>query len=188
MTNWYVRRYIFFQGYGTAFSGWASVIGPTEGGPYTQKTTLRRSRHKIAQRLAVMFRSLYKAARTLQVSVGSEASISGRPWAQASCGGTSRAFGSTTFAAAQPALATDAVWTSVPPENLPFTPSSRRTGLIAVKVGMTQAWDKWNMRIPLTVLWIDKCQVRLASKLCFDLILLWAQSPNLHAGHPSQVG
>ena len=31
---------------------------------------------------------------------------------------------------------------------------------------MTQAWDSWNMRIPLTVLWIDKCQVHLASKLC----------------------
>ena len=135
-----------------------------------------------------MFRSLYKAARTVQMSVGSEASISGRPWAEASYGGTSRALGSTAFTAAQPALATDAVWTSVPPENLPFTPSSRRTGLIAVKVGMTQAWDKWNMRIPLTVLWIDKCQVHLASKLCFDLILQSRHVSKLHAGHPSQVG
>ena len=112
-----------------------------------------------------MFRSLYKAARTLQVSVGSEASISGRPWADASHDSTCRAFGNTAFAAAQPALATDAVWTSASPENLPFTPSSRRTGLIAVKAGMTQVWDKWHMRIPLTVLWIDKCQVHLASKL-----------------------
>ena len=24
---------------------------------------------------------------------------------------------------------------------------------------MTQDWDSWNARIPLTVLWIDACQV-----------------------------
>ena len=35
----------------------------------------------------------------------------------------------------------------------------RRTGLIAVKAGMTQEWDSWNVRTPLTVLWIDGCQV-----------------------------
>ena len=31
--------------------------------------------------------------------------------------------------------------------------------MIAVKGGMTQDWDSWNARIPLTVLWIDACQV-----------------------------
>lgn len=36
---------------------------------------------------------------------------------------------------------------------------TRRSGVIAVKVGMTQEWDHWGMQIPLTVLWIDDCQV-----------------------------
>lgn len=110
-----------------------------------------------------MFRSLHQAAKVVTVSVGSEASFSGRLWAEASCCGASRAFGGTTATAAQAALAGDDAWTSTAPDNLPFTPSSRRTGVLAVKVGMTQAWDKWNMRIPLTVLWIDKCQVTCAS-------------------------
>lgn len=34
-----------------------------------------------------------------------------------------------------------------------------RSGALAVKVGMTQEWDHWGARIPLTVLWMDECQV-----------------------------
>jgi hypothetical protein len=42
------------------------------------------------------------------------------------------------------------------PEPKPF---SKRSGVLAYKVGMTGTWDRWGTRIPLTVLQIDRCQV-----------------------------
>ena len=65
--------------------------------------------------------------------------------------------------AAAPAAALDpgfaASVASIPPAA--WKQRTRRTGVIAVKVGMTQEWDEWGVRLPLTVLWVDNCQVRV---------------------------
>ena len=63
---------------------------------------------------------------------------------------------------AEPALAPPPP-EAVPLESRELSPETLRSGVIAVKVGMTQEWDHWGARIPLTVLWIDDCQVGLPS-------------------------
>jgi len=47
----------------------------------------------------------------------------------------------------------------VPLEPRPWSPDSRRCGVVAVKCGMMSLWDKWGVRRPITVLWIDECHV-----------------------------
>eukprot|EP00891_Asterochloris_glomerata_P005210 jgi/Astpho2/5210/Aster-04787 len=59
--------------------------------------------------------------------------------------------------AAQPAHADVEEQETLQPR--PFLPGSRRCGVLAVKCGMTQEWDSWGVRLPLTVLWIDNCEV-----------------------------
>lgn len=50
---------------------------------------------------------------------------------------------------------------------------TRRSGIIAVKVGMTQEWDEWGVRLPLTVLWVDNCQVRVLPASTLARYILW---------------
>lgn len=60
----------------------------------------------------------------------------------------------------QPAYAdlSDEEHDALQPQSQPSKP--RRSGVLAVKAGMTHAWDEDGVRIPLTVLWIDTCQVQ----------------------------
>ena len=51
----------------------------------------------------------------------------------------------------------------------------RRTGLIAVKCGMTREWNEHGVAVPLTVLWVDDCQVRGKPFLFFWFIVIDAK-------------
>jgi hypothetical protein len=46
-----------------------------------------------------------------------------------------------------------------------LSPESLRVGCIAYKAGMTQEWDEHGVRVPLTVLWVDDCQVRRLTRV-----------------------
>ena len=69
--------------------------------------------------------------------------------------------------------------------------SSRRAGAVAVKAGMTQEWDEFGARVPLTVLWLDGCVVvrhLTAAADGVDALVLGAGARREKALHPRQRG
>jgi len=71
------------------------------------------------------------------------------------------------------------------------SPMSRRSGLLAYKVGMISTFDKWGHMIPLTVLQVDRCQVigiKTKEKHGYSAIVLGAGEKSLNTVKHYDIG
>jgi hypothetical protein len=50
--------------------------------------------------------------------------------------------------------------------------TSKRTGLVALKKGMTAIWDEWGKLTPVTVMQVQECQARSENFVLWDLFII----------------
>ena len=68
---------------------------------------------------------------------------------------------------------------------------SKRSGLLGYKVGMTSTWDRWGIKIPLTVIQVDRCQVtqvKTEAKEGFSGLQLGSGARNLKRLKKPEIG
>lgn len=68
---------------------------------------------------------------------------------------------------------------------------SIRVGLLGYKVGMTSQWSKWGVKLPLTIIQIDRCQVTQVKRALehgYDAMQLGSGTKNLKRLTKPEIG